>query len=90
MKQSFEAPSVKGECHRINGAIILLAVLTLVSGCDSTANTCQDYFGKRIGIQEAAVKLRINLTRQSEPVIGDGIVWGIVLDRIDRYCHARK
>ena len=90
MKQSFEAHSVTGGCHRTNGAIILLAVLTLVSGCDSTANTCRDYFGKRIGIQEAAVKLRINLTRQSEPVIGDGIAWGVVRDDIDRYCRIKK
>ena len=90
MKQSRKASSVTGEFHRANGAIILLAFLTLASGCDSTVNTCRDFFGKRIGIQEAAVKLRINLTRQSEPVIGDGIAWGIVRDDIDRYCRVRE
>ena len=89
-KQFHKIYTIARELHSANRAIILLAILTLASGCDSTVNTCRDYYGRRIGIQEAAVKLRINLKKQSEPVMGDGIAWGVVRDDIDRYCHVKK
>ena len=72
---------------QISGALIALLIL---GGCDNTVNTCRDYYAKRINIEEAALKLRINITKQDEPSIGDGIAWGTVSDDIDKYCHVKQ
>ena len=75
---------------RVSTLMILLSLPVFIGGCDSTVNTCRDYYGKRINIEEAATRLRIKIERQAEPVIGDGIAWGIVSDDIDKYCHVGK
>jgi len=75
---------------RISALTIPLALAIFIGGCDSTVNTCRDYYGKRINIEKAATRLRIKIERQAEPAIGDGIAWGIVSDDIDKYCHVGK
>ena len=63
------------------------ASIAAITGCNHIRNTCNDYYAKRITVEEAAKKLQVKLERTS---IGDGIAWGTAGEDIDRYCIYNK